>query len=465
MGGGFIQALGDVLSLLSGKPSADDAPDGFWESVKLIHADDLRRLTRFPHYREHDSTTYLQYRSEAQRLDRLRREIREILQTLEKLEELDHDGLERYQPVDLPVGRSVFRRPVRIPLPPPQHPETVFDAIGGTVSEGEVIIERGWRRKDVYLRLSCPSRVLHAEEIATKRAWLEDRHPEEKEKLHEVRTSRFTHPVLFISHRWESTDHPDPEGKQLAKLSALRDCFVIYDYSSFPQDVTTEEERAAQQLVLRNMGRLIERVAVLKSADYIDRGWCLYEYMIASFKGSLVCDEIRNPEFLQLRQWSAMRGPAATSLKGHSFESGVQNFINESILETVNGLLPHYRRSGFTVAKDRELVTNLLLDELMARLPAKKEYPSPYLGEWVTTPWKREELEKAFTEPLEWPRQQTTPVKPQEFPVPSTIEAAVAQRYAIEKPPPMDTLTAMGAAFSAMWGKRKSRAERDLERP
>jgi hypothetical protein len=54
--------------------------------------------------------------------------------------------------------------------------------------------------------------------------------------LSEIDASRFEEPILFVSRRWEATDHPDPHGRQLEKLRELRSCYVIYDYCSFPQD-------------------------------------------------------------------------------------------------------------------------------------------------------------------------------------------------------------------------------------
>ena len=89
------------------------------------------------------------------------------------------------------------------------------------------------------------------------------------------------------------------------------------------------------------MERLIEKVIVLKSTDYVERGWCLYEYIVASLKVTFVCDEVRDSDFVQLRQWSSMRAPASDSLRGHSFESSIQNSIDENILDIVNRILAH----------------------------------------------------------------------------------------------------------------------------
>ena len=438
-GEGAGSFLKDLITAIGYLLPSRDPPEPFREAVKLVHADDLQTWRRFKRYEEHESTTYAQYLQEVKRLEQLRKEIRLILEAIDRLMELDHDGPEKYETLRLTVPRSLLRNPVHVPLPQPQHPETVYTAGEGVVGDGVLTVKGRFRTREVTVWMACPSRILHATEIEEKKRWLDERSPEEKEKLHAFQTSRFSQPILFISHRWESSEHPDPEGRQLAKLSALRDCFVIYDYSSFPQDPAS----AGLQEILKNMERLIEKVIVLKSTDYVERGWCLYEYIVASLKVTLVCDEVRDPDFVQLRQWSSMKAPPSDSIRGHSFESSIQNSIDENILDIVNRILPTYQKSGFSRLADRDVVTDLLIEKLMAALPPKKEYTSPYLGEWVSKRWTREELAKAFTEKLHWERLDTTKIAPHKLDVPSTIQQAVERRYAIERPPRLNLFSAL----------------------
>ena len=77
-------------------------------------------------------------------------------------------------------------------------------------------------------------RVRHRE-VETLERKISEFSASENRAIDEIATSQFAHPVLFISHRWEATEHPDPAGHQLEKLRALKDCFIIYDYTSFPQ--------------------------------------------------------------------------------------------------------------------------------------------------------------------------------------------------------------------------------------
>jgi len=129
--------MAHVLKWLFSPWSADAGPpDPFWEAVKVVHADNLRRWTRFPEYRDHASTTYRAYREEARRVAGLRHEIREILSTIEELERLDQEGLEEYETTPVPVPRSLRRRAVTVPLPRPKHPGTVVHSRDG-VATGE----------------------------------------------------------------------------------------------------------------------------------------------------------------------------------------------------------------------------------------------------------------------------------------------------------------------------------------
>jgi hypothetical protein len=250
------------------------------------------------------------------------------------------------------------------------------------------------------------------------------------------------HPVLFVSHRWEALRHPDPEGVQLAKLKALEDCFLIYDYASFPQDTSAPEDAAILRDILSGMNTLISNVIVLAAPDFLERGWCIYEYIVASMRACIVCDELNHDRFVKLRNLAATREPISLRLSGGSLESMIQNSKNQLILETVNSLLPLFARSKFAVAEDRELVRNLLVSDLMQMLPSKQEY-MPYLGEWKGISWKEAELRSAFTSALQWePMQIARGFRPYSQKVPSTIVEAVTNAYRLDRMPMQDESTA-----------------------
>ena len=216
------------------------------------------------------------------------------------------------------------------------------------------------------------------------------------------------------------------------RLRVLRDCFVVYDYCSFPQDRDPEK----LSLVLENMTHLIRNVVILASDGYANRGWCLYEYLAATLQLSMVCDEIKDPDFVELLRWNSTEAPVNLSLKGHSHDAHIQNAINKGILDAVNRIRPRYIDSKFTVDQDREIVTKLLTEMLLRVLPGRREYPNPYLGEWVNKPWSREELELIFTDKRrsdakidELEYLGTTHLKPNRVYIPSTIEEAALKNY------------------------------------
>jgi len=440
--------------------SPNDPLNPFWDAVKLVRAGDLKTWNRFKHYDDHESITYLRYKKEVRRIAELRRKIPLLLKARDRIDELNRDELKEYKTEVLKVPRSFRRHRVRMALPKRQYPQTVYKTSSEAEVVGDVLIVKAkWTTQEICVRMSCPARILHADEIAEKQAWLDTRSSDEKGTLRDIETSWSSHPVLFISHRWETLEHPDPNGSQLAKLSQLTNCFIIYDYSSFPQDRSS----IALDLILRNMTRLLNNVVVLASSDYLDRGWCLYEYIVASMRVNIVCDEVNDPDFVKLREWSSTKPPVSLSLKGHSFESNLQNTINKSVIETVNRIRPKYAQSSFTVEADRTIVTGLLIDDLMDTLPNRKEYPSPYLGEWVSKNWKREELAAAFTEHMDWEEMKrnwehlgTVNMRPNKLGVPTTIEEAVRRGYLIERPPPISETDGLLRVFEGLMSRGAS---------
>jgi hypothetical protein len=425
------------------KEIEEPSPDSFWHAVKVIHADELQTWGSFKEYRDHNSMSYAEYWGGVNRIEGLKKRVAETLRAQDRLEELEKETLEEFDRVEVEVPPSWLGKQLKIPLPAPPYAKTEMTCNIGEITEGNLYVKGKWKKRKAVIVRSCPSNVLHKEELKSIRQRLKDLPPEEVNAVHEARTSRFNDPVLFVSHRWESLSHPDPDNAQYRKLAKLRGCFLIYDYSSFPQNATDETEKAALKQILANMNRLIKNVVVLESPSYMQRGWCLYEYILASLTLSTVCDEIKDPDFVKLRNFRATRPTIPENLiRGHSIDSSIQNGIAAEILNTVNRILPKFGRSFFSVQQDREIVTELLLDKLLAVLPQKKEYPSPYLGEWVDAPWTREELRGAFQTELQWKELYTAfKLNPYRLKVPDTLEAALANKFALDKAPPNTSMT------------------------
>jgi hypothetical protein len=88
---------------------------------------------------------------------------------------------------------------------------------------------------------------------------------------------------VFVSYRWLSRDHPDPDGRQLKLLQRYvkPDAFYWIDYTCLPQPpMNTVDAALLSQSLARLTSLLYEtRMLVLRhSGDgYIGRAWCFFE--------------------------------------------------------------------------------------------------------------------------------------------------------------------------------------------
>jgi hypothetical protein len=290
------------------------------------------------------------------------------------------------------------------------------------------------REQRVHVRLAAPGRIASPSHIAWAEHELASASKADLETLRGYLASPEPEPALFISHRWESRRHPDPEGRQLEKLKALKNCYLIYDYTSFPQDTKTPEGQRILREVLDGMDGFIEKVLVVSAPDYMRRGWCLYEYIAASLMHQVVCDEVRDPKLVRLRNLVATKPNPPGAGISSTYREAV-NAKEELLLSAVNAILPAFTTSEFTVPEDRAIVRKLLIQRLLRALPRKHEYMQ-YVGEWKTVAWTEEELEAAFHSELHWEALQNNPTIPIFEPaVPEAIPGAVAAGLTVEQQP------------------------------
>ncbi len=103
--------------------------------------------------------------------------------------------------------------------------------------------------------------------------------------------------LVFVSHRWITPEHPDPDGTQLRELQrrlktlgeadkSFRDALVFYDYSSMLQRPRTAQEDAFFHRdldALRRLSQHADKVLILSEGyvDYKNRGWCFFEFIVA----------------------------------------------------------------------------------------------------------------------------------------------------------------------------------------
>ena len=411
------------------------------DSVRLIHASDLQSWSRFPRCQDADTVTYGQYRSRMYELKRVRKRVRKLVRACQRIAVLDTDETVRYHTEFQPVPRSLLRRQVRIGLEHQRIPGTWLENpspmgkyVAGQVSmspSGDTVtVQGGWRKRRVAVDSLGPSRVVNAEELDRLRGELAAATDDQRRDVDEVFSSRYRQPVLFVSHRWESVDHPDPDGSQLRRLRELRDCWLIYDYTSFPQLPRTPAEEEQFQLILYRMPDLISRTVILSAPDYLTRGWLVFEYLVASLFADIVCDEVNSQDFVGLRDWVASRPPMASNPWRDSYESNISNEINGEILAAVDQILPVYRNAQFRDEYDSSTVTDRLTALLKARLAPHKEAQESF-GEWVTTGWTDEELAQAFRGQISSSAKRSTMTRPFRASVPATLAEAADQGYRV----------------------------------
>jgi hypothetical protein len=437
----LIREFGNLFGFRQRSPQKSDC-------VKLVHADDLKGWTSFPRCQDVDTLTFGDYRAGVAALAEVRKRVASLLKAKRKLTTLDSDEVVTYHTEYVDVPRSVLRRSARIPLEHKRVPGTWLESEAGEVSmsptgdlvvidsglSGTAVTRSGWKSRSVAVRSVGPSRVVHEQEIADLTALLAAATDKQRSDIAHVETSRFGHPVLFISHRWESKDHPDPTGEQLRRLRVLKECWIIYDYTSFPQLPRTEPEEAQFRQIIDCMDELIKKVIVLASPDYLTRGWLVYEYIVGSLESDIVCDEVNDPNFANLRAWTATEAPPPANLFRDGFESAASNHINRMRLDAVNRLLPVYGKAEFGIQHDSAKVTELLTNRLKAGLSPRKQSQSG-LGEWKTTHWTDEDLAAAFRGEIDIPFDESRKVQPFRPQVPMTLEEAVARKYKVDAMP------------------------------
>ena len=451
--------LSGVLDLVLGaiaepgpapEPEAPPAKPDYRSIVKLIHADELGGLAAFPKYQDYGGVRLDEYQREHARIDQLKQDHRDAIVTLAKSIELDRDELASYEDFTVTVAPFFWRKLRRIALPPPKYDQTVVSVSAGEIVDGQLVAPAGWLKRKVTVTYKCPMRVRHREELETLERKISEFSASENRAIDEIATSRFAHPVLFISHRWEGTERPDPAGHQLEKLRALKDCFIIYDYTSFPQKPMSESEAGDLEIVLNDMGELIRNVVVMDHPDYARRGWCIYEYIAGCFEGSVVCDEIRDPRFVALRDWTASNAPISRNLFRDGAEALMANRQAQNIFSAVNEILPSFKSAEFSLETDRAKVKGLLKTLLKRKLPAKGAFIQ-YFGEASRSAWTNEELEDAFEHKLPWKELDVIPVSPIRLKVAPSISEAVSRRYRIEKDKPLiHVLSEIGNPFAEL---------------
>ena len=106
-------------------------------------------------------------------------------------------------------------------------------------------------------------------------------------------------PCIFLSHRWQSPEHPDPDGAHLRviqeKLDGVKErsrnltdssIFLWIDYCCLPQrrggQPLSDEDRESLHAGLMFLPEIVKScdLMILHSPDYMDRVWCYTELFV-----------------------------------------------------------------------------------------------------------------------------------------------------------------------------------------
>jgi hypothetical protein len=94
----------------------------------------------------------------------------------------------------------------------------------------------------------------------------------------------------FISHIWETPEHPDPTGRQISRILIMQGLarYFWLDYVCLPQGARNEQEQKRFKMTLHQLSTLQSRMKTVKLNDEYDmidwqrRGWCIVEAIIGN---------------------------------------------------------------------------------------------------------------------------------------------------------------------------------------
>ncbi len=401
--------------------------------VKLIPSSDLASLERFPRYQDYTTgltlAAYIERQKRAADGYKRSEPIETYFDLTRRLREIDHGDPVTYEHREIIIPGSIFRSHLTLDIGAIPQKQSSISASEGSLVGNKLQVQAAFTRRSANLTFSCPSHILHAAAIQRLQQELAQTPEPVREEAERLRAA-FA-PVLFISHRWQTVHDPDPHGHQLQRLRALHGCYLIYDYTSFPQTPYAPGELETLTAILERLPLLMKKVITLKSDDHLTRGWLNFEYLVAAMQRSIVCDEVSDPAFQQLHGWFHTKAPIPLNLFHDSIESMQLNSINEQRLHFIRQIAPKFAKAIFSLDIDRKNVTERLITYLLGALPSRKLH-QPHMGEWRTVRWQRHEIEALFTGyPAEERQDQTLTISMHDPAVPTTLAEASRRGFEI----------------------------------
>lgn len=170
-------------------------------------------------------------------------------------------------------------------------------------------------------------------------------------------------PCVFVSHRWQSVDHPDPSGTRLRQIldrfdsipsagETTPEIYLWLDFCCLPQRVRGVLSADDLARLRCGLGRLAEvlkscDLLVLDSPDYINRAWCYSELFVWLAKVA----EVRSTEnlegsgiFRSVLSNHLFTGSSHYASDAHHFDKSiVSNLQHRGFVGTYDNILDIYR--------------------------------------------------------------------------------------------------------------------------
>ena len=231
-------------------------------------------------------------------------------------------------------------------------------------------------------------------------------------------------------HRWEDEAYPDPTGTQLLQLRTLQDCFIVYDYCSFPSCPARGRSRPTSRRSWcdgpAHLRRRRPRRARLPHPRMVRVR--VVRLVAAQLHG------VRRGTRRAVRDAARLgERTTATALTSGRANRSSENFIDRRVLHAINDVLPIYWEAQFQNEYDRDVVTRLLIDHL-GREAAADQGQQLFRRMEDGIRWTDERLAPSFAGEGEVPKLDSgVPIRRFRTSVPATLKEAVNGRYEIKR--------------------------------
>lgn len=189
--------------------------------------------------------------------------------------------------------------------------------------------------------------------------------------------------LIFVSHRWITPEHPDPDGAQLHELQrrlnmlkkkdkTLESAVLFYDYSSMLQRPRSIREEALFQRdikSLRSLSQAAEKVIILSEGyrDYKNRAWCFFELVVTPTEHLHFFSDQGEVKADSAFQAKLMTKPRKLGVE-HLVTSEKMNYqVNLREVEIIVAVFQHLRSCRATHPEDVPLIRKELADHFNGR--------------------------------------------------------------------------------------------------